>query len=352
MDHQTIIKTFLIIFISSFCLTWLLVPFMIKLSRKFNAIDLPDKRKVHKEPIGRLGGIAIYLGVMLSLIPAAIYFKLDVFPYVAGSMVIFITGVLDDIYDLKPITKLFGQILAALILLYLGVRVEVISGFEKGNFVDLGTLQFPLTLFWIVSITNMMNFLDGLDGLAAGVATITAFTLIFVNVCDKLSLISIIILTSLAGSSLGFLRYNWFPAKIFMGDTGAMFLGFSIGVASVLGAFKGATLAIVMVPFITLLLPIYDMFYTIIRRVSKNRPLFKPDKEHIHHQFLKMGFSHDRAVMLICVISIILGVSAVFITSIKSIYAAAVMLSLAIFLALCLTLFFKYGKKQDDEIQQ
>jgi UDP-GlcNAc:undecaprenyl-phosphate GlcNAc-1-phosphate transferase len=333
-------------FLVSFGVTFLAVPMTIWLSKSFNAIDHPEARRVHTQPTGRLGGIAIYLGVMIALLLNAMYYRIDLLPYFLGSLVIIIIGIWDDIVSLHPLVKLVGQITAASILLYLGVKVEVISTFHQGEYISLGMLKFPLTLFWIVSITNMINFLDGLDGLAAGITVIAAAALIFVNIFDKLSPVSILMLTALAGSSLAFLRFNWHPAKIFMGDTGSMFLGFSIGVSSVLGAFKGATLAIVLVPFLVLLLPIFDMIFAIFRRVTRDAPIFKPDKEHLHHQFLKRGFSHQSAVLFIYLISTFLGVSAIFISRIKTILAAFMMVSVTAILAFFLILFFTYFRKK------
>jgi UDP-GlcNAc:undecaprenyl-phosphate GlcNAc-1-phosphate transferase len=320
---------------------------MMVLARKMKVMDRPNSRKIHRVPKGRLGGVAIYVGVMVSLLPSAVYFELNFLPYIVSGFLIFVVGLLDDIYELNPLLKLSGQLAAAIALVWFGVNVEVISGFKSGTFFKLGILKMPLTIFWLIAITNMINFLDGLDGLAATMVVITSFTLILVNLCDKISIPSIFMLTALAGSSLGFLRYNWHPAQIFMGDSGSMFLGFSLGVSSVLGAFKGATIAIVMVPFMVLLIPIYDIIFAVVRRISKDRPIFKPDREHIHHQFLKLGFRHERVVMLLSSISALLGVSAVFISATRSIYAVFYLVGLALILAIGLIVFLKFAKPCD-----
>lgn len=311
-----------LIFATAFALTYLLTPLTIRAARRFGVLDRPDPRKVHRRPTARLGGLAIVVGVMVS----SFLFTIDqaplLLPFAAGAGIIVLTGLFDDLYGLPPLGKLAGQLLAAGALLYFGLRIEKVSSFSHGEYLELGALRTPLTLIWIVAIANMMNFIDGLDGLAAGVAGIAALALAAVNWFDKPSPVALPLLFALAGSSFAFLRYNWHPARVFMGDTGSLFLGFTLGVASTAGAFKGATLAIVSAPFIALFIPIADMLFAIARRVRRERPIFKADKEHLHHQLLKAGFRHDRAVLSILLISAALGVLAVFLTQIKSIHAA------------------------------
>lgn len=331
-------------FIFAFLACLFLTPLAIKLSNYFRVIDKPSPRKVHSEPRGRLGGLAIYLAFLIGIfIPCqlsppyspAISADGPVAGFLIASFLIFALGVTDDVYDLSPKMKFLVQVVAASILVVYGLKIGVISGIQPGTRFDLGMWKVPATIFWIVAITNMINFIDGLDGLAAGITAIASLTLIVVNFMDKLSLNSCVMLSAMAGACAGFLRYNFYPARIFMGDGGATFLGFTLGVTSVMGAFKGATFAIVLVPFLALLIPIFDMIYAIVRRISREMPPHIADKEHLHHQFLELGLSHKQAVFVLYLIALFLSLFSIGMSKINNIKA--------LFLLLLICLLFVVG---------
>ena len=303
-------------FLTSLVACIILTPAAMKLSERFGIMDKPSPRKIHNVPKGRLGGLAIYFSFMIGLfVPIMIGWPLktsfvtsisldnSIVGFLISSLVIVILGVLDDKYDLKPGVKFLVQIVAAFILVVFGLKIEVVSGIQPGTRFDPGFFKVPITVFWIVALTNMINFIDGLDGLASGITAISAVALIVVNYLDKLSLKSCVMLAAMAGAGIGFLLYNFHPAKIFMGDCGATFLGFTLGVTSVMGAFKSATFAIVLVPFLALLIPIFDMVYAVFRRIVREMPPHIADKEHLHHQFLELGLSHPQAVAVLYLIA-------------------------------------------------
>lgn len=325
----------IISFVFSALASLLLTPFAIKLSEYFKVLDRPSPRKIHSEPRGRLGGVAIYFAFLIGILaPAqfglplktAISFDMSIIGFLLSSLIIVILGVFDDKYDLTPRFKFFVQILAATILVTFGLKIEMISGINPGTSFDLGILKIPATIFWVVAITNMINFIDGLDGLAAGITVIASLTLIIINYLDKLSINSCVMLASTAGACVGFLKYNFHPAKVFMGDGGATFLGFTLGVTSVMGAFKSATFAIVLVPFLALLIPIFDMIYAILRRIRREIPPHIADKEHLHHQFLELGLSHKQAVITLYTIALSLSFFSIGMAKINNIKAMFLLL--------------------------
>lgn len=298
-------------FITAMIITYLATPIIIKLSHQVGALDQPDHRKVHSRVMPRLGGIGIYLGFVLS----ALFFTeltqqhLGIF---LGGTLILILGIVDDIRGLSPKTKLLGQITAALVVALMGVTVNFISNPLDGLF-DLGPLGIPFTLLWIVSITNAVNLIDGLDGLASGISTIALVTFSLIAYSMGQVVVPLLAL-ALAGAVLGFLRYNFFPARIFLGDSGSMFLGFNVAVLAVYGLLKGVTLVAFVIPILILGVPILDTIFAIIRRFYRHKPIFKPDKSHIHHRLLRKGFSHRQVVMIIYLISLCFSVSAILVT--------------------------------------
>lgn len=335
MIVSTVMQKILISFAVSAVASVLLTPLAIRLSEYLKVLDRPSPRKIHSEPRGRLGGVAIYFAFLIGIlapaklglpIETAISFDMSVAGFLLSSLIIVILGVFDDKYDLTPRFKFFVQILAATILVTFGLKIEMISGINPGTRFDLGVLKIPATIFWVVAITNMINFIDGLDGLAAGITVIASLTLIVINYMDKLSINSCVILASMAGACTGFLRYNFHPARVFMGDGGATFLGFTLGVTSVMGAFKSATFAIVLVPFLALLIPIFDMIYAILRRITREIPPHIADKEHLHHQFLELGLSHKQAVIVLYIIALSLSFFSIGMAKINNIKAMFLLL--------------------------
>lgn len=298
----------LVAFILAFILTFVTTPFVKNLAFRIGAVDVPrDSRRMHKKPTARLGGLAIYLGFIVS----AIIFS-DKTPefigVIIGCTLIVVLGIFDDIYALGAKFKLLVQIVAALIPVLLGLRVEFIKVPEflsSYGYLSLGWLSIPVTVIWIVGITNAINLLDGLDGLACGVSSISALTLLVIAIIVGEP--EVVFATSaLAGACFGFLPYNFNPAKLFMGDTGALMLGFMLSCISVQGLFKGYAVISIAVPFLILALPIFDTASAIIRRMKKGQPIMSPDRNHLHHRLVDAGLSQKKAVTLIYFISIVL----------------------------------------------
>lgn len=309
---------FLIALVSSYFIT----PQVKRLALRAGALDAPDERKVHTQPIPRLGGLAIYAGFMLAVV-ASVHISRELLGILLGGTVVLLVGVVDDLKPLPAKLKLFGQIIAASVPLLFGVRIEWLTN-PFGGMIYLDYLSIPLTILWIVSLVNTINLIDGLDGLAAGVATIASITILLVAVGQNFWIVAILT-AALAGSALGFLQHNFNPAKIFMGDTGSMFLGYMLAAVSALGTVKSAATIALVVPAVALGLPIMDTACAIIRRFNSGKPIFKPDKGHLHHRLLAMGWTQRQVVLLMYVITAGLGISAILLTE-ASLYSAALIL--------------------------
>ena len=309
---------FYLTLIISFVAAILLTPLVKKLAFKLGATDKPNHRKVHQKIMPRLGGLAIYgsflIGVLL-LQPGENYGLASLLsssqvhlPILLGSFVIILTGVFDDIKEISPKVKLLGQIIASLIVVFYGnITLDFINLPFIGE-INFGILSIPVTMIWIIGITNAINLIDGLDGLAAGVSTIALFTIAGMAGLMGNPYVMVMALI-VACASAGFLFFNFHPAKIFMGDTGALFLGFIIGVLSLLG-FKNVTFISFVIPIIILGVPISDTFFAIIRRLVNKQPLSAPDKSHLHHCLLRTGFTHKQTVLLIYAMSASFGLVA------------------------------------------
>ncbi|MCD5325925.1 MULTISPECIES: glycosyltransferase family 4 protein [Pontibacillus] len=297
-------KALLLCFIASILIT----PVVKKLAVKIGATDKPNERKVHQKLMPRLGGLAIFL----SFIAGVLLFYPDspyTWPLIIGSTIIIITGVLDDMKELSPKWKMAGQLAAALIVVIAGnVKVEYIN-IPFGDTLQFGWFSIPITILWIVGITNAINLIDGLDGLAAGVSSIALLTISGMAISMGDIFVSMVGLITL-GSTLGFLVYNFYPAKIFMGDTGALFLGFIISVLSLLG-FKNITLFSFIIPVIILGVPISDTIFAIVRRFVQRKPLSSPDKSHLHHCLLRLGYTHPETVLMIYAMAALFSLAAV-----------------------------------------
>lgn len=255
----------------------------------------------------RLGGLAIYFSFIIGILVLRPNDEFTM-PILLGSLVIIITGVLDDLLELSAKMKLLGQLLAASIVVFAGVNIEFINLPFDGQ-LQFGYLSIPITILWIVGITNAINLIDGLDGLAAGVSSIALIT-ISLMAFIKQDVFTMSIALIVLGSTLGFLFYNFHPAKIFMGDTGALFLGYIISVLSLLG-FKNVTFISLVIPVIILGVPISDTFFAIIRRIVHKKPLSAPDKSHLHHCLLRLGYSHRQTVLIIYAIAAMFALAAV-----------------------------------------
>ncbi|PPA70274.1 glycosyltransferase family 4 protein [Jeotgalibacillus proteolyticus] len=305
----------------------LLTPVVKKFAVRVGATDAPNHRKVHNKVMPRLGGLAIFISFSIGIIimrPAGE----DTWPIMIGALIIVLTGALDDRFQLSPKAKLIGQITAALIaIIWGGVQVEFIN-LPFGGRLEFGIFSIPLTLLWIVGITNAINLIDGLDGLAAGVSTIAIFTISGMAIIMGDAYVAIFGLI-LVASTLGFLFYNFHPAKIFMGDTGALFLGFMISVLALLG-FKNITVISLIIPVLILGVPISDTFFAIVRRILHKQPISAPDKSHLHHCLLNAGFTHRETVVIIYGIASMFSLSA-FIFSQSTIWGAIVVIAVVLF---------------------
>lgn len=297
------IKEIIYMIVIPFLFVLALIPFIKKVANHIGAIDIPNERKVHKVSIPRLGGLGIYLGFIAGYtIFGDMSLKMNAI--LIGSIIIIITGIADDIKPIPAKIKLLFQIIASsIVAIYGEILLKELSAF--GLYINFGSLSYIITIIFIVAIINCINLIDGLDGLAAGLSSIYFITIGIVIVVWKQSFgLDAIITFIMLGSTLGFLCHNFNPAKIFMGDTGSMFLGYMIAVIALLG-FKNVTLTTLLVPIALLAIPIIDTFFAIIRRIINHKPITMPDKSHLHHQLLNLGLSHRNVVLVIYLIEII-----------------------------------------------
>lgn len=312
-----------IAFLLAFFTSFVIVPYTIKLAKKVGAIDKPNNRKVNKKPIPRIGGIAILAGFIVSGVYLIITMSIEnkivlngsenyimkLIGFLISIVIIEVFAYLDDIKDLSPLMKLFAQVASAMIVFFSGIRIDVIDEWTLSP-----VFSFILTVGWIIGITNAINLIDGLDGLSSGISLISCFSLLIIFATNYSPLISIILITALAGAIMGFMPYNIYPAKTFMGDVGSQFLGFSLSVISILGVAKTVTLLVFIAPVLVLGLPIFDTLFAIIRRIVKGKSLkavFQADKGHLHHRLMKQGFTQKQSVTILYALSATLGLLAI-----------------------------------------
>ncbi len=294
-----------------FLISILITPLIKKLAFLIGATDRPNHRKVHQSIMPRLGGLAIFISFIIGMIiirPENPY-SLAI---LIGCLIIITTGFLDDLFELPAKYKLLGQLVAACTVVFLGDLQVVFINLPFGGKLQFGLLSIPFTIIWIVGITNAINLIDGLDGLAAGVSSIALITISAIAVIQG-NLYVFAVGSIVLACTIGFLIYNFHPASIFMGDTGALFLGFIISVLSLLG-FKNVTFISFVIPVIILGVPISDTIFAILRRIINKQPLSAPDKSHLHHCMLRMGYSHRQTVLLIYAMSAFFGLVAVIYT--------------------------------------
>ncbi|SDX27868.1 glycosyltransferase family 4 protein [Paenibacillus sp. CF384] len=307
-------------FIISLCLALALTPFVIKFANKIGAIDKPNHRKVHTRIMPRLGGLGIYAAFVIAyfavkpFIPEGLLRSYDlnlINALLAGGTIIVIIGALDDRFELSAKVKLLGQLIAACVVVFgFGVKIDLVNiPFGEAMQPIAAWISIPLTIIWIVGVTNAINLIDGLDGLAAGVSGI-AISSILVMAAFMGSAPVILLSALLLGGVIGFLVYNFHPAKIFMGDTGSLFLGFALATLSMMG-FKQVTMVSFITPLLIIGVPLSDTFFAIVRRWVNKKPIFAPDKGHLHHCLRELGFSHRRTVLIIYGIASIFGICAV-----------------------------------------
>ena len=316
--------TFLLAFITAYVFT----PYTVRLARKVKALDKPkDKRKVHKRVMPRLGGIAIVLGFLTSaiylIITMIIEKNLDILTnkyyikligFFIGIIILEIFCYLDDTKGIRPIVKLFGQLIAAIIVVFSGTVIDTIVISSSGTIISNELFLKIFTIIWIVAITNAINLIDGLDGLSTGVSLISSICLMLIFILNSSPIISIILATALAGSLLGFLPFNFNPARTFMGDTGSNFIGFTLAVISIMGVAKTYTAIIIIAPLLVLALPIFDTSFAIIRRIIREKSIkavFKADRGHLHHKLIDRGYTQKQAVYILYGISATFGLFAI-----------------------------------------
>lgn len=319
MDPDTKIKLILVAsFLTAFVLSLIVTPLAIKIAPKIGAMDIPkDTRRMHSEAMPRFGGLAIFVGTITSL---AIYSGTNerIQAVIIGGTLIYILGVVDDLKNLNPKVKFAGQLVVAILMYYMGLRIELISNYFGEGTLHFGTaVTFIVTILWIVGITNTINLIDGLDGLAGGTASIAALSIAYVAYIHwdtNGMMVVCAAMLAVAGGALGFLPFNFYPAKIFMGDGGSLFLGFMMATLSVVGPLKRSTIIAVVVPVLVLGIPIFDTFFAIIRRMINKRPIMEADKGHLHHKLMASGYGQRRAVLMLYGISAIMGMAAVLIS--------------------------------------
>lgn len=290
----------------SFAISLLIVPLLIFLAKRFGFVDYPNYRKVHKVPMPYLGGVAILLSftaVTLFAQPVETEYK----PIIIGAWLICLIGLVDDKYDLKPLVKFFGQLIAIAVPISYGIVIDTISPF--GFEINFGVFSILVTVIWMAAIINAINLIDGLDGLATGVVIIGLASIAVITIFQQ-NIFVMMLCIILLGSCLGFLPYNFHPAKTFLGDNGAMMLGYIIGVLSIIG-FKNITFISLFFPIIILGVPFMDIFFAAVRRYREGVSVWRADKNHLHHRVQQLGFSHRETVVLIYFIALLFAIGGV-----------------------------------------
>ena len=318
-----------IAFILAFVVAFVATPYTIKIARKVGAVDIPkDERRMHKKSMPKFGGPAVILGFLVSTIYLLIVMSMEqsinlfsfeeygkkLLGFLIGIGIITAFCVVDDIKTIKPLTKLVGQLLAAIVAVAAGIRIDGIT-LPFLNFPEIHQVtSIILTIAWIIIVTNAINLIDGLDGLSSGISVISAVSLLIIFVLNGSSMVSIVLIAALAGALVGFLPFNFSPAKTFIGDTGSNFLGYALAIISILGSAKTYTAAVIVLPLIVLGLPIFDTVFAIIRRMIRGKSIkavFKADKGHLHHKLVARGYNQKQAVLILYGISAIFGIFAV-----------------------------------------
>ena len=301
----------------AFAVSIAMTPIVKAFAQRVGAMDVPgEARRVHDHPIPRMGGLAIFLGFIISVVLFADVTK-QVQGILIGAVIIVATGAVDDIISLRYWIKLLAQIAAAVVAVVHGVVIDILMNpniFSQNPSLILGVLGVPITVIWIVGITNSVNLIDGLDGLACGVSTISSITMLVVAMMVSEGNVALI-LAALAGACIGFIPYNLNPAKIFMGDTGALLLGYVLATVSVLGMFKFYAIVTFVVPILALALPLFDTLFAIIRRLLRGQNPLTPDRGHLHHRLIDMGLSQKQAVAVLYSLSAVMGLTAVVIST-------------------------------------
>lgn len=338
-------------FLCSLFACYAIMPGVIKLANKIGAVDIPrDNRRMHKVPVPRMGGLGIFFAFVLTVFIFASKDR-QLYGILTGAVILIILGIVDDIKDLKPGTKLIFQALASLFPVLNGVIVERMSNFlyplipSASKFIEFGIFSVPLTIIWIVGIINAVNWIDGLDGLACGIAGIASVCMLTISLVLN-DMTGSLIMAALTGACFGFFPYNRNPARIFMGDTGSMFLGYILATMSIQGLFKLYALISFVVPLLVLALPLLDLIRNIARRILQGKSPFAADRGHIHHRLIDIGLNQKQAVIFLYYVSAILGCLAV-VFSTHGVIRAVIFIILCIFsIAFSLYIYFIYKKNK------
>jgi UDP-GlcNAc:undecaprenyl-phosphate GlcNAc-1-phosphate transferase len=316
---------YFIAFFSALIISFILTPPARRLAFKVGALDVPkDPRKIHKKPMPYFGGLAIYVSIMSCMF---VYMPHTTTNYsiMAGATIIVLTGIVDDMFGMPAKVKMFMQLVAAVVAIAGGVRIYFVSNplSTTGMSYLLSWFSIPITVFWIVGITNTINLIDGLDGLASGVSSIAATTLLFTAAIHGHYFI-VMQCAIIAGASLGFLPFNFNPAKIFMGDTGSLLLGYMLAITSILGMVKSVAAVSLIIPVFAIGLPIFDTAFAIVRRYINHKPIMQADKGHLHHKLMGRGLNQRQTVLVMYLISMLLGIAAVIISDTTPFYGILV----------------------------
>jgi UDP-GlcNAc:undecaprenyl-phosphate GlcNAc-1-phosphate transferase len=294
----------------SLCIILVLTPVIRRFALGIGALVKPGGRSIHTSAVPHLGGVGMCLAFVVVMLMTGLGVLQETRGALLGSVLICALGVYDDFKPLNPKVKLLGQILiAAIPVLFFDVRITFLSN-PFGKYIILGSLSVPITVFWIVACVNVVNLIDGLDGLAAGVTAISSLTLLVVSLQAGQAPI-VLTTATLAGCTVGFLPYNFNPAKIFMGDAGAMFLGYTLALVAVEGSMKSATTIALIIPLLALGVPIFDTSFAILRRAVNGQPIYQADRGHLHHRLIDLGLTQRQAVAVIYGMSAYLGLLAI-----------------------------------------
>ncbi|MBQ7605819.1 MAG: undecaprenyl/decaprenyl-phosphate alpha-N-acetylglucosaminyl 1-phosphate transferase [Firmicutes bacterium] len=324
--------SFLSVFLTGLVLGLIFTPVAIWLAPKIGAVDVPkDSRRMHTKPMPRFGGMAIFIGTTGALLITMLFaFPMlqkylmvrgmyqwfaqpedKIWALIVGGALIYALGVIDDLKNLPAKVKFLGQIVCASVVWFMGIRISFISlWFSIDHLFFSEAISYVLTVLWIVGISNTVNLTDGLDGLAAGVSTIASICLAYTSYIHG-SYLAALAFLAIAGGALGFLRYNFHPAKIFMGDGGSLFLGFMLATTSIIGVAKSATVIAMIAPVLVLFVPIFDTSFAILRRVANHRPIMEADKGHLHHRLMAAGLGQRRSVMMLYGVAAVMGIASV-----------------------------------------
>lgn len=349
MSSELIIKIIKLVVVP-FIAVVVMIPFIKKLAFKIGAIDKPRINHIHNKDTAKLGGLGIFLGFLLGYLLYGSY-SIQMNSILIGSFIIILFGIIDDIVELPPKTKLIGQILAASVIAFYGkILLSDISAF--GIYINFGIFTYPFTIIFIVACINCMNLIDGLDGLCGGISSIYFVTIGIIAIMQNKLGMDFILTFIMLGSTLGFLIYNFYPAKIFAGDSGSMFLGFIISVIALLG-FKNVTLTSLIVPLLVLAIPILDTLFAIIRRTLKGEKVTQRDEFHIHHQLIKRNIPIKTAVIIIYIVDILFAAASIIYVA-KNRYLGYIIygILLSLFIVLIINTNVVFDKKKSNKIKK